>query len=146
MGGYSRGRLMPRWLLLTMMTTLLWGVWGFEAKLVVDRATPFAAQVMFTAGMLMLGAAVLFSRDRYRGVNRARGVFYAVLTGILGGVGNVFFLIALQNGKASIIVPLTSLAPVVTVLVGVTVMREKVSRYQVAGLGLALVAIFLLSL
>ncbi len=136
---------MPRWVFLTMMTTLLWGVWGFEAKLVVDRTTPYAAQAMFTVGMLALGAGVLFSRHRYKGENRAKGIFYAVLTGILGGTGNVFFLIALRDGKASIIVPLSSLSPVVTVLVGVTLMHEKVNRYQVIGLVLAMVAIFLLS-
>ncbi len=137
---------MPRWVLFTLLTTLLWGVWGFESKLLVDRTTPYAAQVIFTAGMLALGAAVLFSRNRCAGTNRVKGIFWAVLTGILGGTGNIFFLIALQQGKASIIMPLTSLSPVVTVLVGITLMREKLNRYQASGLVLAMAAIFLLSI
>ena len=132
--------------MLTILTTLLWGVWGFESKLLVDKTSPYAGQVLFTIGILVLGACVLFSSHRFEGVQRPKGIFWAVLTGLLGGIGNVFFFFALKDGKASVIVPLSSLSPLVTVLIGVTLMREKVNRYQLMGLVLAILAIFLLSI
>jgi transporter family protein len=64
----------------------------------------------------------------------------------LGGVGNIAFFHALTiGGQASIVVPATALFPVVTVILAVTVLRERISLLQWLGLGLALGAIYLLS-
>ena len=35
------------------MTVVLWGVWGFESKLLVDRTSPYTGQVLFTLGLLL---------------------------------------------------------------------------------------------
>jgi uncharacterized membrane protein len=71
---------------------------------------------------------------------------YTVLTGLLGGLGNIAFFVALAKGNASVIVPLTSLSPMVTVLVGVMVLKERMRWFQYVGLVLALIAMYLLSL
>ncbi len=137
---------MPAWLAYTLLTVLLWGVWGFESKLLVDRASPYESQILFTFGLLVPLVVVLFSKHRFAGAQRGRGTFYAVLTGLLGGGGNLAFYAALTGGSASTVVPLTSLSPLVTVLVGVTFLKERISARQYLGLVLALVAIYLLSL
>jgi bacterial/archaeal transporter family protein len=137
---------MSAWLFYTLLTALLWGVWGFEAKLLMDRASPYAGQVLFTFGLVVPLAVVLFSKRRFSGEHRGRGMFYAVLTGLLGGGGNIAFYVALNSGSASTVVPMTSLSPLVTVLVGVVFLKERMRARQYAGLALALVAIYLLSL
>lgn len=137
---------MPAWLVYTLLTALLWGVWGYEAKLLVDRASPYAGQILFTVGLAVPLAVVLWSRRRFSGERRGRGFFYAFLTGLLGGGGNVAFYMALGGGSASTVVPLTSLSPLVTVLVGVVFLKERLGGRQYAGLALALAAIYLLSL
>jgi transporter family protein len=137
---------MPAWLFYTLLTALLWGVWGFEAKLLMDRASPYAGQVLFTFGLVVPLAVVLVSKRRFSGEHRGRGMFYAVLTGLLGGGGNIAFYVALNSGSASTVVPLTSLSPLVTVLVGVVFLKERMRARQYGGLALALVAIYLLSL
>ncbi len=138
--------MMPAWLAYTLITVLFWGVWGFESKLLVDRTSPYTGQVLFTAGLLIPALFVLFSRKRFAGKRRAPGLFFAVLTGLLGGIGNIAFFVALAKGSASVIVPLTSLSPLVTVLVGVVFLKEKMRWFQYLGLVLALIAIYLLSL
>ncbi|MFB3828504.1 MAG: EamA family transporter [Bryobacteraceae bacterium] len=143
---FRGSRMMPAWLVYTLLTAVLWGVWGFESKLLVNRTSPYTGQVLFTLGLLLPAGAVLFSPRRFAGKQRGRGLFFAVVTGLLGGIGNIAFFMALAKGNASVIVPLTSLSPLVTVLVGVLVLKEKVRRFQYAGLGLALAAIYLLSL
>jgi len=50
------------------------------------------------------------------------------------------------GGKASAVVPATSLSPVVTVLIGYFVLKERLTRTQKVGIILALVAIYMLSL
>lgn len=137
---------MPAWLLYTLITVVFWGVWGFESKLLVDRTSPYTGQLLYTIGLLPPVIFVLMSPKRFAGKRRKLGFFFAFLTGILGGLGNVAFFMALVKGSASVIVPLTSLSPLVTVLVGVLVLKEKMHWFQYVGLALALVAIYLLSI
>ena len=137
---------MPAWLIYTIITVVFWGLWGFESKLLVDRASPYTSQVLYTVGLLVPAAVVLFSPKRFAGERPRRGLVFAVLTGLLGGLGNIAFFVALAKGNASVIVPLTSLSPMVTVLVGVLVLKEKMRWFQYVGLLLALVAMYLLSL
>ncbi len=138
--------MMPAWLAYTLITVVFWGVWGFESKLLVDRASPYTGQALFTFGLLIPAVIVLFSPKRFAGKQRGRGFFFAVLTGLLGGIGNIAFFAALTKGNASVVVPLTSLSPLVTVLVGVVALKENMRWFQYLGLVLALIAIYLLSL
>ena len=138
--------MMPAWLIYTIITVVFWGLWGFESKLLVDRASPYTSQVLYTIGLLVPAVVVLFSPKRFAGRRPGRGLFFAVLTGLLGGLGNIAFFVALAKGNASVIVPLTSLSPMVTVLVGVMVLKERMRWFQYVGLVLALVAMYLLSL
>ena len=47
------------------------------------------------------------------------------------------------GGKASSVVPLTALYPLVTILLAVTLLRERLNPLQVGGMALSLVAIYL---
>lgn len=57
-----------------------------------------------------------------------------------------FYQSTAAGGKASIVVPATSLSPLVTVLLAFLVLGERLSRSQKLGLIFALGAIYLLSL
>jgi transporter family protein len=50
------------------------------------------------------------------------------------------------GGKASVVVPATSLSPVITVLMGFFILKEKLTASQKIGLVLAIIAIYLLSM
>src|SRR5579875_2414483 len=64
-----------------------------------------------------------------------------------GGTGNILFFTSLtMGGRAAVVVPMTSLSPLATVILAFLVLREKISASQIVGLGLAFVAIYLLSL
>jgi transporter family protein len=86
-------------------------------------------------------------RNAAGGAGRRVGLAWAFLTGILGGTGNIAFFHALViGGKASIVSPVTALFHLVTVILAVTLLHERVGTAQKIGLGLALVAIYLLSM
>ncbi len=69
----------------------------------------------------------------------------AVIAGLFGGAGYLFFVKALEQGKASIVIPLTALYPAITAIIALVVLREKISFYQGIGILLAIVASILLS-
>lgn len=135
------------WMLLSIATVLLWGTWGLQSKLVVDRMSPWMNQVLFSIGLLPLLVWMLFWTNLRQASGSPRaGAAYALLTGILGGVGNVAMYVALsRGGKASIVIPLVGLAPLITVVLAFFLLREHLNRSQVFGLVLALFSIYLLS-
>jgi transporter family protein len=139
---------MPRWLAFSLLTILLWGAWGAVSKVASDGVDAKTNQIFFTIGLLPLIAIVWRSpRLQGGGEQRRSGIGWAFLTGILGGTGNIAFFRALVvGGKASIVVPATALFPLVTVLLAVAFLRERLSRPQMFGLVLALIAIYLLSM
>ncbi len=69
----------------------------------------------------------------------------AVAAGMSTGFGLFFFFRALHQGAASVVVPLTSLYPVVTVVLSWLFLRESLSPRQLTGLVLAIAAVWLLS-
>lgn len=139
---------MPRWLAFSLLTILVWGAWGAVSKVASEGVDANTNQVFFTFGLLPLIAIVWRSpRNAAGGAGRRAGIGWAFLTGILGGTGNIAFFRALaMGGKASIVSPVTALFPLVTVILAVTLLGERVGTAQKIGLALALVAIYLLSM
>lgn len=141
---------MPRWLSWSLLTIVLWGTWGLVSKVASAGVDAYVNQLLYTVGLapLMLFVAWTVHRQRSRESPkvRAEGVFWAFLTGILGGVGNIFFFEALvKGGKASVVAPVTALFPMITVLLALVFLKERLGRVQWIGLALAFLAIYLLS-
>ena len=137
---------MPRWLSFSLITIALFGVWGFVSTLIAKEVAPLTAQVLSTFGLLP-GALILgFSPNLRKGTNFGVGIVLATLTGVLGGSGNVALYKAFQiGGEGSVVIPLTGMYPLVTVILARVLLKERLNRIQTLGIGLALVAIYLLS-
>ena len=82
---------------------------------------------------------------RFRLEVHPKGMAYAFLTGVSGTVGFLFFLYSLGRGKASVVVTMTALYPLVTILLSLLILKERINLRQGVGLGMALVAMVLLS-
>ena len=143
------GYLATPWMTYSILSVFLWGLWGLESKFIVDRMSPWMNQVVFSFGLLPPVIWILLSkvtRERKKWTS-SRGAFYGLLTGVLGGVGNIGFYLALaRGGKAAVVVPLVGLAPLVTVILAFIFLKESLNRVQMLGLIFALISIFLLSL
>jgi drug/metabolite transporter (DMT)-like permease len=66
--------------------------------------------------------------------------------GVLDMAGNVAFIGAAQVGALAVATILSSLYPVTTVLLALTLLRERVTRSHLAGIALTVVAIVLIAL
>ena len=139
---------MPAWLAYSLLTILLWGAWGAVSKVASSGMDANTNQIYFTVGLLPLMLLLIpAARRGTAGPQRRAGIAWAFATGILGGAGNIAFFHALgSGGNVSIVAPATALFPVVTVILAVTFLRERISKQQIAGFALALVAIYLLSM
>src|SRR5579885_2858372 len=116
---FTEARIMhfPLWLLFALITLLFWGITGVTQKLSTNA---ISTELSF--------------------------FWLAVIGGALNGLGAMTSFKALESGgKASIVIPLCYLYPLVTIFLALVFLHEKVTRVEVLGIILALVAAVLLS-
>jgi len=140
------------WLLLAMIVFLMWGVQAYIMKFASDstkegnmKAESVAFYTM-TSAVLLIPLALLMT-DFSQNINWGfSGVYAAGLIQSLNAVGFLFFAYAIRYGKAIIVVPMMSLAPVVTVILSLILYAVIPHPVIIAGMIIACIAIYLLAL
>ncbi len=131
----------------SVITIFLWGLWGFFGKLAINRKMPpvsiFLAEVVICllCGVVVL-LLVLHGQDHVPW--RESWNIFGFLSGTCLASGLIFYYFALQNGHATVVVPLTALYPAVTVVLSYAILRERPSSIQWIGFLLVIAGAFLL--
>lgn len=99
--------------------------------------------VRLTASGLVVVAAVFAGELRRPDAHTLR---LALLVGVLDVIANVAMLAALRGAMLSLVGVLIALYPAATVGLAIVVLKERVSRWQVAGMALALAAVAMITL
>jgi len=136
---------MSKWLFFAFLSLFWWGVFGFLGKIGADRISPAQMQILFTGGIIPI-VVMCFFRLHFKIDTNKRGVFYSILMGLFAALGVLTFFIAMKAGAVSIVAPATSLYPVLTVVLALIFLKEKLNRVQTVGLVLAMISIVILSL
>jgi uncharacterized membrane protein len=136
---------MPRWLAYTLTCTAIWGVWGLVSAVVAREVSPLATQVISTLGVVPAALLLFLSPGWKQGTNLKLGIVLAALTSLSGTAGNLCMLRALSlEGPVSIVLPVSGMFPLVTALMAMLLLRERLNRVQVLGFFLAAAAIYLI--
>lgn len=135
---------MPAWFMWTSAALLSWGLWAVLSKALGNALTAEQSQALSTLGLLpILPALAWRSRGALRNAS-PKGLALAFLGGVITCLGNITFYAALARGeKVASVASLTAISPLVTVLLAVLFLRERMNRVQLAGLALSFVAIWL---
>lgn len=135
------------WILLSTLVFVLWGLQAFVMKFSNDtmKAESIFFYMMFTA--VALAPIAWFMTDFNQPVEWGwKGPWLSVVIQALNAVGAIFLVYAIRYGKAIVVVPMTSLAPVITVLLSL-ILYQVIPHWVVAsGLVTASISIYLLSL
>jgi drug/metabolite transporter (DMT)-like permease len=103
-------------------------------------------QMLFTFALVPSAVVAALSKRVREGTNRARGLSWGFVSGVIAAAGNIAFYLALENGAdTAIAIPLTNVYPLVTIVIAWFVFRERLNAVQMFGIVLALAAILLLS-
>lgn len=139
-GGSSRS-----WIVYAGLLVLFWGVWGATSSQPVERYDyPDEMIYIIWAFTMLVPAAAALRRERFD--RRPVAALYGLLAGLTGAGGQLLLFQALADGPAYLIFPVVSLSPVITVLMAVALLRERIARLAVVGVIAAAVAIVLLSI
>jgi bacterial/archaeal transporter family protein len=135
---------MAGWLMYSLLALVLWGLWGVFSKIAATHLPSWAIFLVEIWVYLVVGG-LIWGLLRTPVTWTVPGAVAAIAAGLAGGFALLFFLKALSTGPAAVVVPLTSLYPVITVLLGITFLQEDLSLRHLLGILMASAAVWLLS-
>ena len=134
------------WLALAIGVFAMWGAQAYVMKFATG--TMSAESIFFymmLTGVLLVPVAVVMT-DFRQAINWGpSGPYLAAVIHVLNAVGALCLVYALRYGKAIIVVPMTALAPVITIVISLVIYSRIPYGYQVVGMCLATVAIYLMA-
>lgn len=133
------------WLLFALITTGFWGVWG--ALIEVPEKAGFPPTLGYTVWALtMIPCALVALRvNKWKLERDPKSILLGSLVGFTGAGGQLVLFEALKHGPAYIVFPIISLSPLVTIVLSVSLLKERALRRQWFGIYMALPALILLS-
>jgi len=140
----SRGYL---WLGLSLLVFAAWGLQAYVMKF--SNETMKAESIFFYMAItaLLLSPFAWFMTDFSQPINWGfKGPYLAALIHVLNSIGALMLVYALRYGKAIIVVPLTGLAPVITIILSLILYAVFPGLMLTIGLILAVIAMFILSI
>ncbi len=135
---------MNSWFFWTILAMVTFGAWGFFPKLAVNYISPQSALIYQVIGGMLVGVVALAMLN-FKPETHPMGILYALLTGITGVLGTLFYYFAASRGQISIVVSLTALYPLITIMLAIVFLHETLILKQVIGLCFAVAAIVLLA-
>jgi drug/metabolite transporter (DMT)-like permease len=120
---------------------------GFGAQLILFKLGAEGGVLWaLTTGRIAGAAAILITVAVARPKGGWRGFWLpGIISGCLDAVGNLFYMMASQTGRLDVAAVICSMYPAGTILLAGIILRERPTRRQLAGMGLALAAVALLS-
>jgi transporter family protein len=132
------------WLVFTILALLCFGVVGLLQKLSTDLVSAEAALIWLILGFLCLQPFLYPGRSLLH--YSLRSIAFVFAAGVLNALGSWAILAAMKNGgKASVVVPLTAIYPMVVCVAAPFLLHEHITMTQGIGITCGLGAIFLLA-
>ena len=123
---------------------LLWGLSVFLPKLIIDSISPQSLIVYEVLGGVIIAIIILFSIGFKPDFSKP-AMAISMLAGACGVLGTLAFFYAISKSDISIIFPITSLYPVIVIILAVVFLKEEISVQHGIGIICAMVGVYLLS-
>ncbi|MBO4475580.1 MAG: DMT family transporter [Bacteroidales bacterium] len=131
------------WLLYALVTMVTWGVWG-----AFSDQPDFPATLTYVVWAISMIPCAIFAlaNIKWKLDVRPKSVMLGMGVGLLGAGGQLALFQALKFGPGYLVIPMISVAPIITVILSAIFLKERVSRFGAIGIVLAFIAIVCFSL
>ncbi|XRO75054.1 EamA family transporter [Methanocaldococcus sp. 28A] len=131
-------------IILGLLVAVFYGIGTFFAKIVCEKNPLFQWIVVNIVGIILS----MFILIKYKNIilTEQKILTYAIISAVLVVVGSLLLYYALYKGKASIVVPLSSIGPAITVALSILFLKETLSIYQMIGVIFIIIGVILLSI
>jgi drug/metabolite transporter (DMT)-like permease len=129
-------------------TIAIFFMWGLQAYFMKSSANAMSAEELFVymtaTGLALSPVALAMGPGIHAGSGVGFGITYMIQS--LNAVGCLLFVYAVRYGKAIVVVPMVNgMFPLVTIVVSLLIYRQIPSKYNSAGMALALVAVLFMA-
>lgn len=134
------------WLILAIFVFIMWAIQAYVMKF--SNKTMQAESIFFymTVTALLLSPFAIMMTDFHSNINYGfTGPWLAAIVQLLNAIGALTLVYALRYGKAIVVVPMTGLAPVITIIISLVIYGVVPGGFLLSGLIIACLAIILLS-
>lgn len=126
-----------------IIAAFLWGVGDFFSKIAVTAIGPWSAVLIRSMFFFPIVMGYVFYHEDFT-VSVNKGSIYPVLAGVFIGLGIIFSRFSLSIYEVSLVKPIQRLSILITVILSIVFLNEKVTKRKALGVGFAIVAFFLL--
>jgi drug/metabolite transporter (DMT)-like permease len=134
------------WLLLSMVVLIGWGVQAYAMKLATRTMSAEGLFFYMAASAVLLAPLAAAMTDFTQPINWGlSGARAAAGVHLLNALGALALVHALRDGKAILVVPMTALAPVITIALSLAIYGRLPLAPNAAGMALAALAIYLMA-
>ena len=134
------------WLIYALLSALFASLTSILGKVGIENVESNLGTAIRTIVVLVMAWIIVFATKQQRDVNKIdkRSLIFLILSGVATGASWLCYYKALQDGLASIVVPIDKLSILVTVLFAYIFLKEKLSKKSLLGLILIVVGTLLL--
>lgn len=129
------------WLSFTLLTTMLWGVWGAFTNLPAEHGFPETLIYVVWAFTMIPPALYAMHRTGWKIKHDSRSIVLGATIGLLGAGGQIVLFHAVRIASPYLIFPIVSLSPAVTIALSYFVLKERTGRLGKLGIVLALLSL-----
>ncbi|MEX0771576.1 MAG: DMT family transporter [Balneolales bacterium] len=133
------------WLLFAAITTIFWGVWGSLVEIPEKAGFPATLSYVVWSLTMIPPALVALKIIDWKLDLRLKPMLMGLTAGFLGAGGQLILFQTLTISPAYLVYPFISLSPIVTIFLSYLLLSERANKYGIFGIGIALLAIPLLS-
>ena len=128
-----------------LLCAVAWAFWGILGKLSTNRGVPPTTLAFLSSCASFVVIVGSYAWQRFPAAPTSAGILWALLSGVCGAIGMLFFAMAIKRGDASIIVTVSAIYPVFTVLLSPLILQEKISLAHAVGVLLVTVGVILVA-
>ena len=134
------------WLVYALLSAIFASLTSVLGKVGIENVESNLGTAIRTIVVLIMAWIIVFATKKQSDIKKIgkRSLLFLILSGIATGASWLCYYKALQDGLASIVVPIDKLSILVTVLFAYVFLKEKLSRKSVLGLALIVVGTLVL--
>lgn len=134
------------WLIYALLSALFASLTYILGKVGIENVESNLGTAIRTIVVLVMAWIIVFATKKQRDIKKIdkRSLIFLILSGVATGASWLCYYKALQDGLASIVVPIDKLSILVTVLFAYIFLKEKLSKKSLLGLILIVVGTLLL--
>jgi bacterial/archaeal transporter family protein len=130
------------WYFPSLIALFLYGAWGYWGARASSFINPLSITFYSSLGVLLSGIFALVLIN-FKPDLSTQGSVYGLLNGLANGVGCIFFILALQKGPAMPVVLITSMYPLITLILCIVFLKQGITGKQALGMFFAILALLL---